>query len=107
LTWCSNYVQASRALGLGTQLKTSPDTVATSEDLSWKVSAWFWRENVHGPLGGTNQFGLTTKAINGQREECQGNGQNADKSRQRFRYYQNVFAQFQITGSPSEAGCPY
>jgi len=107
LTWCSNYVQASRALGYGAQLKTSPDTVASTEDVAWGVSAWFWSGNVHGPLGGTNEFGRTTKAINGQSQECQGNGQNADKSRQRFRYYQQVFAAFGISGTPNEAGCPY
>ncbi|OXA57095.1 acidic endochitinase SP2 [Folsomia candida] len=107
LTWCSNYIQASRALGRGDQLKSNPDSVAQSEDLSWAVSAWFWKANVHGPLGGTNQFGRTTKAINGQTQECQGNGQNADKSRQRFRYYTKVFAAFRLSGVPNEAGCPY
>ncbi|OXA44495.1 acidic endochitinase SP2 [Folsomia candida] len=107
LTWCSNYIQASRALGKGDTLKTNPDSVPQTEDLSWGVSAWFWKVNVHSALGGTNEFGRTTKAINGQTQECQGNGQNADKSRQRYAYYTKVFAAFRISGTPNEAGCPY
>lgn len=107
LTWCSNYIQASRALGRGDALKNDPDSVAQSEDLSWGVSAWFWRVNVHSALGGTNEFGRTTRAINGQTEECQGNGKNEAKSRQRFAYYTRVFSAFRVGGSPNEAGCPY
>jgi len=107
LTWCSNYIQASRALGRGEALKTNPDQVASDDFLSWGVSAWFWRGQVKPVLGNTDQFGLTTKAINGQSQECQGNGQNADKSRQRFRYYTVTFREFGILGTPNEAGCPY
>jgi hypothetical protein len=107
LTWCSNYVQASRALGKGEQLKTNPDSVAQTEDMSWGVSAWFWKINVKNALGGSNEFGRTTKAINGQSQECQGNGRNADKSKQRFKYYTKVFEAFSISGTPNQAGCNY
>lgn len=81
--------------------------MASSEDLSWGVSAWFWNANVHKALGGTDQFGRTTKSINGQSQECQGNGSNADKSKQRFKYYTKVFAAYSISGTPNEAGCNY
>lgn len=107
LTWCSNYVQASNALGKKDELKKNPDSVAKSEDLSWGVSAWFWKINVHSALGGTDQFGRTTKAINGQTQECQGNGLNKDSSLQRFNYYTKVFAAFKLTGKPNPAGCNY
>jgi chitinase len=107
LTWCSNYVQASRALGQGDNLKKNPDSVASNDNLSWGVSAWFWKNNVHGPLGGTDQFGRTTKAINGQGEECQGNGKNKDKSQRRFQFYQKVVKAFNLNVTPNEAGCNY
>jgi len=108
LTWCSNYVPASKAIFKdGNKLKSNPDQVAQSEDLSWGVSGWYWGERVHAGVANSDQFGLTTKAINGQSEECQGNGKNADKSRQRFRYYQNVFKAFRLAGTPNPAGCSY
>ena len=108
LTYCSNYRHASRGLGMGEQLADNPDMVAQREDLSWAVSAFFWRENVKPTLNqNPTAFGLTTKAINGAREECQGNGKNADKSRTRFRYYQKVFQVYRLGGQPNEAGCNY
>jgi len=109
LTWCSNYVAASKALfnNDGNRLKLNPDSVANSEDLSWAVSGWYWGDRVHGAVANSDQFGLSTKAINGQSEECQGNGKNADRSRQRFKYYQNVFKAFKLSGNPNPAGCPY
>jgi len=107
LTWCSNYVPASKALFGDLRLRSNPDQIANSEDLSWAVSAWYWGERVHGAVANNDQFGASTKAINGQVEECQGNGKNADRSKQRFKYYQNVFKAFKLKGTPNPAGCPY
>lgn len=56
---------------------------------------------MHDALGGSDKFGLTTKAING-KLEC--NGQNLNQSKQRFRYYTKVFSAFKLNGKPVESG---
>lgn len=100
LTWCDNYIRASQALGRGTYLVDSPDAVAYNEELAWDTSAWYWKTRVHDPLGGTNEFGRTTKAINGM--ECS-NGSGLAQAR--FVKYQKVFAALAVGGSPNERGC--
>ena len=106
LSWCYNYRDAGNGLGLGDLLLNNADLVASNEQYAWDTAFWFWRERVRsGPYGAdvlNGLFGASTRAINGG-VEC--NGANLDRSKARFRYYQNVYQAFGISGTPDERGC--
>ncbi|CAH1402057.1 unnamed protein product [Nezara viridula] len=103
LTWAENYLKASRAIFGDDTLLNDPDKVARDEDIAFITAGWYWKTRV-GNIRGVKEgrFGESTRAINGA-VEC--NGQNVDKSRQRFRYYCTVFDEFDCPGSPNECGC--
>lgn len=64
LTQDYNYRAASLAIFGDERLLENPDIVSDSEDMSMRVSVWFWQNYVR-PAGGPskNNFGLTTKMI--------------------------------------------
>nr|XP_029717221.1 endochitinase EP3-like [Aedes albopictus] len=66
LTHEYNYRAASMALFDDERLVNNPDMVSDSVEMSMRVSVWYWKERVR-PEGGpfSNEFGRTTKAING------------------------------------------
>ncbi|XP_062560531.1 uncharacterized protein LOC134224674 [Armigeres subalbatus] len=66
LTHDYNYRDASWDIFKDDRLVNNPDLVSNSVDMSMRVSVWFWETRVR-PKGGpaNNNFGLTTKAING------------------------------------------
>lgn len=108
LSWCGNYRAAGQDLGIGDALVQDPDRVAREEQMSWNTAFSYWKRQVHNfPGVQQGRFGASTRAINGQQEECQGNGKNANKSRQRFQIYKVVFRAFGLSGSPDENGCNY
>ena len=106
LTWCYNYRDAGRALGLGDTLLNDPDLVARNEQYAWDTAFWFWKERVrkgiYGPEVKAGKFGFSTRSINGALE-C--TGRNVDKSKKRFQIYQKVYRAFGLTGHPDERGC--
>ncbi|XP_039435819.1 uncharacterized protein LOC120417730 [Culex pipiens pallens] len=74
LTWDYNYRAASRDIFGDERLVRDPGMVSRDLNLSMRVSTWFWVKNVR-PAGGVSQnnFGLTTKAINGALESGSNN----------------------------------
>jgi len=69
LTWSYNYKAASQDLYQNDDLLQNPENVATDEQKAWDTAAWFWAKNVHSQLAASPQeFGLTTRAINGKLE---------------------------------------
>lgn len=102
LTWGANYRDASKALGLGDELLKNPDEVATNTKYSVDVSTWYWETRVRPVLGNSNQFGLTTKAINGG-IECSG-GPN-ERAQKRYAFYQKIADVMKIQNKAVENGC--
>lgn len=104
LTWSYNYKSASQEIFNNLSLYENPDQVATNEDISWGVSFWFWRANVHSDPGvQQGQFGASTKKINGGLE-CGANTSNG-KAEKRFQIYTKVLKSFGIKENPDPAGC--
>lgn len=103
LTGAENYGIASRAIYGDERLLDNPDMVASDENIAFKTAGWYWKTRVGNNTGvQLGRFGDSTRAING-KLEC--NGQNVDKSKQRFKYYCVVFDEFDVPGSPNECGC--
>jgi predicted chitinase len=67
LSYCNNYLAASMALGLGTQLVDTPEVVATNPELAVATAVWFWmvQGRCHQAIVGGSGFGATVRAING------------------------------------------
>nr|XP_019546612.2 endochitinase At2g43590-like [Aedes albopictus] len=86
LTHDYNYRAASMALFGDERLINNPDMVSDSAEMSMRVSVWFWEARVR-PEGGpsSNNFGLTTKAINGGLEPP-----GSDLARRRYNLYVRV-----------------
>lgn len=102
LTWASNYKAASQALGLGNKLVQQPELVASDKKLAMLVSVWFWDAKVRPVLGSTNQFGRTTKAING--GECK-YPKYHPRAQNRWKIYLNVASALNIANKAKENGC--
>ncbi|WUR04428.1 (endo)-chitinase [Vairimorpha necatrix] len=103
LSWPANYKAAGESLGMGDELFQNPEKVAEDAELGAKVSVWFWKENVESAPGvKDNQFGATTKAINGALE-C--TGSNVDKSKKRYEIYKAVAEVLGISNLADEGGC--
>ncbi|CAG7684261.1 unnamed protein product, partial [Allacma fusca] len=47
LTWCYNYLAASRDLYGADWLIWDPDVVGRDDSVAWDTAFWFWRVNVH------------------------------------------------------------
>jgi len=103
LTWGANYQKASQALYNDDRLLQNPEQVASDEKAAWDVSFWYWNAMVKPTLGSSNQFGVSTKAINGALE-C-GSGPNIDRARKRFQVYAEVLKVFDPSQTPVETGC--
>ena len=54
LSWSYNYKAASLALYKDLRLYINPNLVAESDEISWAVSFWFWKVNVHTQPGITD-----------------------------------------------------
>ncbi|XP_058795614.1 uncharacterized protein LOC131666749 [Phymastichus coffea] len=102
LTWGANYKAASQALGLGDKLLREPELVATNKKYAMLVSVWFWDARVRPVLGNSNQFGRTTKAING--GECK-YAKYRKRAENRWNIYLKVAEAFKITNKAKENGC--
>lgn len=105
LSWPDNYKNASKDLGMGDKLYQTPEVVASDVDIGMKVSIWYWDKRVATFPGvkEKKQFGLTTKAINGELE-CKNNA-NIDKSKRRYALYKSIAKEMGITNLASESGC--
>ncbi len=100
LTWSYNYGPASKDIYGDDRLIRNPDLVSDSDDASWAVSFWFWKERVHSHvLGG--QFGASIKYINGGYEcnPCRGHCNT------RISYYAKILPIFGVHESPNNSGC--
>jgi hypothetical protein len=74
ISWPVNYDAASWFLFQDDRLWKTPDSVASSNLMSWDTALWYWRAAVHDYPGVTQgHFGASTRAINGQLE-CSGSG---------------------------------
>ncbi|TBU07008.1 endochitinase [Hamiltosporidium magnivora] len=103
LSWAANYKAASEGIGMGEELVMKPEMVAEDVKIGAQTSVWFWVQNVRNAPGvSDNQFGATTKAINGALE-C--TGSNDDKSKKRYEYYLKVAEVLKIENKASEEGC--
>ena len=103
LTWGANYKAASEGLGLGDKLLQNPEIVAQQTDLCVGVSVWYWTARVRPQIAGReNQFGATTKAINGA-IECSG-GWN-ERAANRYRIYLKVADALGVMNKAVEDGC--
>jgi predicted chitinase len=103
LSWPANYKEASEALGMGDELFENPEKVAEDPEIGAKVSSWFWKTKVATAPGvSDNQFGATTKAINGALE-C--TGSNVEKSQNRYKVYKDVAEVLGISNLADEGGC--
>ncbi|PVU87557.1 hypothetical protein BB561_006292 [Smittium simulii] len=103
LTWADNYAAASNALYQDDSLLLNPDQVSSSEQISWDVSFWYWKDRVRTSqlvLGGN--FGASTDMINGALE-CRGG--YADKAKKRFELYKKVLAVMDPSSTAIESGC--
>jgi hypothetical protein len=48
------------------RLYKNPNLVSESDDISWAVSFWYWKEHVNSKPGiSEGHFGVSTNAING------------------------------------------
>ncbi|KAJ1661116.1 hypothetical protein IWQ61_000052 [Dispira simplex] len=104
LTWKENYQRASSAIFGDQRLVDNPDLVATSEEVAWAVSFFYWSNNVHSISGiQEGHFGVSIRAINGYLE-CNGNTENA-AVQNRIRIYKNVLEAFHINEPVNTAGC--
>lgn len=105
LSWPDNYKNASKDLGMGDKLYQNPELVAKDPDIAMKVSIWYWDKKVATAPGVSQkkQFGLTTKAINGELE-CKNNS-NIDKSKKRYQLYKAIAKKMGIKNIASESGC--
>lgn len=105
LSWASNYKEASQGLGMGDKLYQNPGLVAKDPKLAMDVSIWYWDKRVATAPGVSEkkQFGLTTKAINGELE-CKNNA-NIDKSKKRYALYKAIAKEMGVTNIASEGGC--
>jgi predicted chitinase len=67
LSFCNNYIAASTALGLGSQLVDMPELVATNPELAVATAVWFWmiQGRCHQAIVNGMGFGATVRAING------------------------------------------
>ncbi|KAF9763878.1 Endochitinase EP3, partial [Nosema granulosis] len=103
LSWPANYKEAGEALGMGDELFQNPEKVAEDPELGAKVSVWFWQKKVATAPGvSDNQFGATTKAINGALE-C--TGSNLEKSKNRYKIYKDLAEILNISKLADEGGC--
>ncbi|XP_014208557.1 endochitinase At2g43620-like [Copidosoma floridanum] len=100
LTWGRNYKEASKGLGLGDRLLEDPDLVASDKNLSMQVSSWFWMKNVRPRIKKhPNQFGITTRAING--GECR---KYPERAKKRWDIYRKI-AELLNVEMAAESGC--
>lgn len=104
LSHAENYKLASQDLGYGNQLWDKPERVSEDPILSARVSTWYWNTRVmkYPGVNTRNQFGLTTKAINGT-VECK--GQNVDKSKKRYQLYKSIAQNMGLKTLVDESGC--
>nr|ALV66649.1 putative endochitinase [Nasonia oneida] len=102
LTWGANYKAASEGLGMGDYLLQNPEVVAQDSKIAVLVSVWYWEARVKPVVGGSNQFGLTTRAINGA-IECSG-GWN-ERAANRYQIYLQVADALGVWNKASENGC--
>jgi predicted chitinase len=67
LSFCNNYIAASTALGLGSELVDMPEVVATNPEIAIATAIWFWmvQGRCHQAVVGGSGFGATVRAING------------------------------------------
>nr|ALV66659.1 putative endochitinase 1 [Spalangia cameroni] len=102
LTWGANYKACSEGLGLGDYLLRNPEAVAQSTKLSVDVSVWYWCDRVRPQIRfKENQFGATTKAINGALECTHWN----ERAANRYRLYLKVAGVLKIQKKAVENGC--
>nr|ALV66650.1 putative endochitinase 1 [Spalangia endius] len=102
LTWGANYKACSEDLGMGDYLLRNPEVVASSTELAVKVSVWYWVARVRPQMRGKeNQFGCTTKAINGALECNRWN----ERAANRYKLYLNVANVLKIKKKAVENGC--
>lgn len=105
LTWAVNYQAASMDIYKDDRLLKDPDSVSSNEDISWAVSFWYWKANVHidsRVLRG--EFGRSTALINGA-IECSSTSNVA--AQHRFFLYTNVMKAFGIKDKPNPNGCTF
>ncbi|XP_014219900.1 endochitinase At2g43610-like [Copidosoma floridanum] len=103
LTWGRNYRDASRALNLGDYLLDHPEVVAQDTKVAMDTSVWYWKDRVRPELRKSpNQFGATTRAINGPIECSKGPNERAQN---RYKIYQQVADVLNIRNRASENGC--
>lgn len=93
LSFIYNYLAASHAIFDDDRLHRNPELVSESDELSMKVAMWFWKQNV--PADGPNQnnFGLTTKAIDGVNELNAGH----PKALRRYELYRKAATALGVT----------
>ena len=75
-----------------------PELVATDDFIAMDSAAWFFETIVTDTTG---QFGLTTKAINGQ-QECSGG--SSEKAKMRYEIFVALANSLGLSGY-SESGC--
>lgn len=101
LSWCANYKAygANRMYqGDADLFYNQPELVATDDFIAMDSAAWFFETIVTDTTG---QFGLTTKAINGQ-QECSGG--SSEKAKMRYEIFVALANAVGLSGY-SESGC--
>lgn len=106
LQGASEYRAASRDLFQDERLLLrQPDLLVSSVEAAWAAAAWKWKTRIRPLLGGSNAFGLATKALrpwhcNGGIEDEQG-----AQAQAAFNIYVAVLAIFSPDSTANQAGC--
>lgn len=103
LTWAANYRTFSeQRFGSASVLLQTPDLVAENLELSWGSALWYWETRVKTAIGQGQEFGKTTRAINGALE-C--DGRNTKLAKKRYDLYMRILSALDIQANPIESGC--
>jgi predicted chitinase len=112
LSWNYNYCAAGAALGL--DLLTSPNTVSTDHQVTWKTALWFWMTQrgagtttCHAAMTTGAGFGETIRTINGG-VECNMGGYGVnDGVTERVNHYIDFATRLGVTspGTPQDNDC--
>lgn len=109
LTGSSNYKSAGAYLFPNdpNYLFNNPGLVASDNELSWNVSFWFWKFNVHTVQAVLNgDFGASTNIVNGEQECGPKPLCNCNTKFTRFEYYKKVLVAFGLSATgASNNGC--
>lgn len=105
LSWSYNYRAASLGIFSDDLLLQAPELVSEDELIAWKVSFWYWKENVHKVVSAGEGFGATTRCINGALE-CGKAWKRGGPAEKRFALYCKVLKAMDMDPrSADPSGC--